>query len=55
MIDKELKHEAYQTCLTNNCVMRHKMNLIRSQLYFVNMNKISLKSKMTTKVFSGKW
>ena len=45
VIDKELKHEAYRACLTDNCIMRHKMNLIRSyghQLYSVTMNKISL-------------
>ena len=45
LIDKKLKHEAYRACLTDNCVMCHKMKVIRSyghQLYSVTMNKISI-------------
>ena len=39
------KHEACLACLTDNCIMRHMMNLVRNyghQLYSVTMNIISL-------------
>ena len=45
VIEKQLKHKAFRTCLANQSDMRHKMNMIRSyghQLYSVMVNKTSL-------------
>ena len=43
VIDDDLKCEAYQACLIDNCVLRQKINLIRSYghpLFSVTMNNI---------------
>ena len=45
VLEKQLKHEAYLTCLSNRSDMRHEMNMIRSyshQVYSVTVNKTSL-------------
>ena len=45
VLEKQLKHEAYLTCLSNRSDMRHEMNMIRSyshQVYSLTVNKTSL-------------
>ncbi|XP_033729514.1 uncharacterized protein LOC117318662 [Pecten maximus] len=56
VIDKQLKHEAYQLCLQQKWAMRHKMNLIRSfdhQLYSITVNKTSLSPYDDKRYFTG--